>query len=73
MDLRVYPDGGYKILDTNEYNYHKKKMKYPDTIDRIVKKELAKLIELKKEKKGPFDEKVIEKYKNIYLNINKNM
>ena len=73
LDLRVYPDGGYKILDTNEYNYHKKKMKYPDTIDRIVKKELAKLIELKKEKKGPFDEKVIEKYKNIYLNINKNM
>ena len=38
LDLRVYPDGGYKILDTNEYNYHKKKMKYPDTIDKIVKK-----------------------------------
>ena len=23
LDLRVFPDGGFRILDKNEYNYHK--------------------------------------------------
>ena len=35
LDLRVFPDGGFRILDRNEYNFHKKIMKYPDTIYRI--------------------------------------
>ena len=72
LDLRVYPDGGYKILDHNEYNYHKKKMKYQEVIDKIVNKEMAKLIQMKKNKEGPFDKNNIIKYKNIYENIIKN-
>ena len=72
LDLRVYPDGGYKILDHNEYNYHKKKMKYPEAIDKIVNKEMAKLIQMKKNKEGPFDKNNIIKYKNIYENIIRN-
>ena len=35
-DLRVFPDGAYKILDKSEYEYHKKIMNYPDEIDKIV-------------------------------------
>lgn len=72
LDLRVYPDGGYKILDHNEYNYHKKKMKYPEAIDKIVNKEMVKLIQMKKNKEGPFDKNNIIKYKNIYENIIRN-
>jgi len=69
LDLRVYPDSGFKILDRNEYNYHKKIMKYSDEIDKIVNDSLQELIEMKKNNEGPFDKEVIEKYKEIYLNI----
>ena len=62
LDLRVFPDGGYRILDNNEYKYHKKIMKYPASVDFIVKKELSNLIEMKKKNQGPFDKKVIEAY-----------
>ncbi len=65
LDLRVFPDGGYKILDNNEYKYHKKIMKYPPEIDVIVKKELNKLIEMKKKCQGPFDKKVIAYYNSF--------
>lgn len=66
LDLRVFPDGGFKILDRNEYNYHKKIMHYTEDIDKIVNASLQELIQYKKENKGPFDPKVIEKYKEIY-------
>ncbi len=69
LDLRVYPDGRFKILDRNEYNYHKKIMKYSDEIDRICNESLQELIKIKKENTGPFDKKVIENYANIYKEI----
>ena len=71
LDLRVFPDGGYKILDHNEYKYHKKKMKYPEEIDIIINKELQKLIEMKKNNEGPFNKKQILEYKKIYEALNK--
>lgn len=69
LDLRVFPDMGYKILDYNEYKYHKKKMKYSDEIDIIVNNELKKLIQMKKNKEGPFDKNTIIRYKELYENI----
>lgn len=69
LDLRVFPDGGFKILDRNEYNYHKKLMKYPDEIDMILKRELSNLIELKKNKQGPFEDGIVEKYYEEYKKI----
>lgn len=69
LDLRVFPDGGYKILDRNEYNYHKRKMKYPLDIDIIINRELKKLIDRKNAKIGPFDKNEIEKYKKIYESL----
>ncbi|HOP65581.1 MAG TPA: DUF402 domain-containing protein [Bacilli bacterium] len=69
LDLRVFPDGGFKVFDRNEYNYHKKLMKYPDEIDRIVKEELNNLIDMKKKNIGPFQKGVVQKYYEIYENI----
>ena len=62
LDLRVFPDGGFKVLDRNEYNYHKKKMNYPIEIDEIIKSELTELINMKRNDEFPFQKKVIEKY-----------
>ncbi len=69
LDLRVFPDGGFRVLDRNEYNYHKKIMKYSDEIDKIVKEELSYLIEQKRKENGPFGVGVVEKYYNMLKNI----
>ncbi len=70
LDLRVFPNGGYRILDNNEYKYHKKIMKYPPQIDYIVKRELNKLIEMKKNNAGPFDKSIIAYY-NKFITFEK--
>ena len=69
LDLRVFPDGAFKILDRGEYRYHKKKMCYPEAIDSILKEDLNELIEKKKKKHIPFDKGTIEYYYNIYNKV----
>lgn len=69
LDLRVYNDGAFKILDRNEYQYHKKKMHYSKEIDKILKSELSELINLKRSNMFPFDIKSIEKYYKIFKEI----
>ena len=71
LDLRVFPDGAFRVLDRNEYNYHRKLMKYPDELDIILKKELTDLINKKKKKMPPFTVETIEKYHKLYENIKK--
>ncbi len=66
LDLRVFPDGGYRVLDRNEYKYHKKIMNYSDSLDLILNKELEKLIKMKINEEGPFDIKLINSYLEKY-------
>lgn len=66
LDLRVFPDGSFKVLDRGEYNYHKSKMKYSEEIDSIVKDELTNLIEKVRKKEFPFNSEIIEKYHKQY-------
>ena len=69
LDLRVFPDGGFRVLDRNEYNYHKKIMHYSDDIDKIVKSELDSLIEMKRNNLDPFNEELIKNYYEKYKEI----
>lgn len=69
LDLRVFSDGAFKVLDRNEYNYHRKLMKYPKEINYIVKKELSLLIEMKKASEFPFDKESIYKYYDMFKKI----
>ena len=69
LDLRVFPDGGYRILDNNEYNYHRRLMHYPTAIDNIIRKELSYLIELKKNMLGPFAKGEVLYYHQIYEEV----
>lgn len=72
LDLRVFPDGGFRILDRNEYKYHKRIMKYSNDLDLIIKEELQTLIELNKDEKEPFQKEIIDKYYQKYVNLKKN-
>ena len=69
LDLRVFNDGAFKILDRNEYNYHKKLMKYPREINFIIKNELSSLIEMKKASVFPFNVETVEYYHNVFKKI----
>lgn len=69
LDLRVFPDGGFRILDRNEYNYHKKVMNYSDELDLVIRTQLSELIEMKRANKGPFEPGIVEKYYDLYAKI----
>jgi len=71
LDLRIFPDETFRVLDRGEYEYHKEKMQYGNDIDRVVNYELKNLIDMYKNKKGPFDQDFLKKYYNIYLKISK--
>ncbi len=71
LDLRVFPDGGFRVLDRNEYNYHKKTMNYGSELDGVIKYQLSKLIALKKENYGPFEDGIVKKYYEMYKNLKK--
>jgi protein associated with RNAse G/E len=66
LDLRIFPDDTYKILDSAEYQYHKKVMNYPDEIDTIVKQELDNLIFSYKSKEDLFNNFTVQYYYSLY-------
>ncbi len=72
LDLRVFPDGGFKVLDRNEYNYHRKVMHYPEELNIILKNELTSLIEMKRNNEGPFAQELVEKYYKKYQELTEN-
>lgn len=69
LDLRIFPDGTYKVLDKNEYKFHKMKMHYSDDIDKIVQDSLKSLIKMKENGKNPFNKELIEQYYEKYLKL----
>ncbi len=66
LDLRVFPDGAFKVLDRGEYNYHKNKMNYSKEIDKVLKFELSNLIEMARGRTGPFTVGKVEEYYHLY-------
>ena len=72
LDLRVFPDKTFRVLDKGEYEYHKEKMNYSEEIDKVVNYELNNLINIYKDSAGPFDQKFLDKYYNIYIEMQKN-
>ena len=72
LDLRVFPNGSFKILDRMEYKYHKKQMHYSNRLDFILKYELGNLIDMVRRNEMPFDRKTINDYYDKYVYLTKN-
>jgi protein associated with RNAse G/E len=66
LDVKVFPNFNYKVLDRDEYDTHRVKMNYPIEVEKIVEDELNMLIETIIEKKGPFKPGFMEKYYQQY-------
>ena len=69
LDLKVFPDGEFRVLDRNEYKYHKKIMKYSENLDLILQSELNELINMKRADVGPFNKQTAQKYYQKYLKM----
>ena len=69
LDLKVFPDGEFRVLDRNEYKYHKKIMHYSEDLDLILQSELTDLINMKRSEVGPFNKSTVEKYYKLYEKI----
>lgn len=70
LDLRVFPDGGFKVLDRNEYKYNKERMNYSEDLEKVIQSELSKLIEMKRNNTGPFTKGLIYEFYEKYKNMN---
>lgn len=69
LDLRVFPDGSFKVLDRGEYKYHKSIMRYSEKIDTILKSELTNLINTVRQKESAFEPGTVESYYEKYKEI----
>lgn len=70
LDVKVFPDETYMILDQNEYEYHANKMNYSKEIKDMCESEMNSLIEMINKKEDPFNFSYINKYIIKYFSIN---
>lgn len=66
LDLRIFPNGEYKILDRLEYKYHKNLMHYSDNLDKVIQNGLTELIDLYQKNNIVFDANQNLEYYHIY-------
>lgn len=71
LDVKVFPDMTYHILDEDEYNFHKAAMNYPNEIDAILKNNLNTLLHWIHQRKGPFASEFVDMWYERYLHYAK--
>jgi len=69
LDVKVFPDDTYMVLDKNEYAYHANLMNYPDNLKEKIENALNEVIELIENKKDPFDFTTINNYLMNYFQM----
>ncbi len=69
LDLKVFPDGHYDILDRDEFDEHQVIMDYGDDVIQIVEHSLSNLIAMVDLKKSPFNSEEIHRYYQRYLDL----
>ncbi|OZM57074.1 hypothetical protein CIB95_09935 [Lottiidibacillus patelloidae] len=67
LDIKVFPDMTYVLLDEDEYELHSKQMRYPEAIDRILKRNVDQLISFINMRKGPFAPDFVDRWYEQYL------
>lgn len=72
LDLRVFPNGSYKVLDRMEYKYHKKIMNYSDELDQVINYALDDLIKKYRNHFFAFEAEKNQNYLEQYKIIKKN-
>ena len=66
LDVKLYPDGYYEILDEDEFEQHSKQMNYSTDIINIVEGQMKELIRRMEACEEPFNNETIRKYYKEY-------
>lgn len=69
LDVKLYPDWSYQILDENEFAEHAKLMGYPQEIKTIIQQQMQNLLHEMEYANDPFNKKTIQSYYNAYLEL----
>lgn len=69
LDVKVFPDGEYIILDENEFAYHCHKMNYSSNLQKICVNAKNEVVEMVKAQEKPFDFTYINDYIMRYFEI----
>lgn len=67
LDVKLYPDGGTKLLDLKEYKRHTVELHYEKEITDKLTTELHYVYDLIEKKEFPFIDEEIYRYYNIFL------
>lgn len=67
LDIKVNPKWEYTILDEDEYDEHSKEMQYGEKLDRVIHKEMNRLIRDIQLQNSPFDHIEIKVLYQKYL------
>lgn len=67
LDVKVYPDMTYDLLDEDEYEEHKVQMGYPPVLDHILYKNVEQLLIWVRQRKGPFSPEFIDQWYEQFL------
>jgi len=69
LDVKVYPNGDYQILDEDEYLAHGKAMQYPDEIKNRIEDTLNRLLKDIVEGCSPFNTKEVYDWYRTYQEL----
>ncbi|PAD21277.1 nucleoside tri-diphosphate phosphatase [Terribacillus saccharophilus] len=67
LDIKIYPDMTFTLLDEDEFNVHKRQMNYPPEIERILWNQVDILISWIRQGKGPFSPDFIDTWYELFL------
>jgi hypothetical protein len=67
LDVKVFPDMTYTLLDEDEYELHGKEMNYPGVMDKILWDSVDELTRMIRQRKGPFSHETIEQLYELFL------
>lgn len=71
LDVKVFIDGTKRLLDVDEYERHKVKMKYSPQIDYILKENVKILVDWINHQRGPFSKAYVDIWYQRYLELKK--
>ncbi|MGP7819231.1 nucleoside tri-diphosphate phosphatase [Niallia sp. 01092] len=67
LDIKIFPDMTFNLLDEDEYERHRVEMNYPSVIDNILKSHVNQLIDWIHQRKGPFAPDFIDLWYERFL------
>lgn len=69
LDVKLYPDRSYQILDEDEFDQHARQMHYPEEIVHIVRSQMDTILKKMETEANPFREDYVAKYYRQYLRM----